>query len=190
MQVRSDGFVRSLNMWRATCCSLACCNTGDIKKAKEGGVHTCSALLMRTKKVQAMVHEQLFKQLFVLGTDSNKNGCLLQQLAEIKGLSDAKIEKLVEAAKKLDTKSGWQTAAIVEKQVVYPAKQLQKCYNMFCNMVLALQRQREIVYINFGAQALNELLGGGLESKAITEMYGEYRYTIDHSQHARRNAGC
>ena len=70
----------------------------------------------------AAIHEQLS----VLSTDSNMNGCLLQQLAEIKGLSDAKIEKLVEAAKKLDTKSGWQTAAIVEKQVVYPAKQLQK----------------------------------------------------------------
>ena len=26
-----------------------------------------------------------------------------------------------------------------------------------------------------GAEQLNELLGGGLESKAITEMYGEYR---------------
>ena len=25
--------------------------TGDIKKAKEGGVHTCEAFLMRTKKV-------------------------------------------------------------------------------------------------------------------------------------------
>ena len=47
--------------------------------------------------------------------------CLLQNLAEIKGLSDAKIEKLVEAAKKLDTKSGWQTAATVEKQVMPPA---------------------------------------------------------------------
>lgn len=42
---------------------------------------------------------------------------LLQNLAEIKGLSDAKIDKMVEAAKKCDTKSGWQTAATVEKQV-------------------------------------------------------------------------
>lgn len=41
-----------------------------------------------------------------------------------------------------------------------------------------MQRQREIVYINFGATQLNELLGGGLESKAITEVYGEFRYHI------------
>jgi len=38
-----------------------------------------------------------------------------------------------------------------------------------------LQRAREIVRINFGAQQLNDLLGGGLESKAITEIFGEYR---------------
>jgi len=38
-----------------------------------------------------------------------------------------------------------------------------------------VQRAREIVRINFGAEQINELLGGGLESKAITEMFGEYR---------------
>lgn len=42
---------------------------------------------------------------------------LRQNLAEIKGLSDAKIDKMVEAARKCDTRSGWQTAASVEKQV-------------------------------------------------------------------------
>ena len=42
-----------------------------------------------------------------------------------------------------------------------------------CNIA---QRAREIVKINFGAQQVNELLGGGLETKAITEMFGEYRY--------------
>ena len=45
------------------------------------------------------------------------NADWLQNLAEIKGLSDAKIDKMVEAARKCDTKAGWQTAASVEKQV-------------------------------------------------------------------------
>ncbi|DBA83762.1 hypothetical protein WJX77_006202 [Trebouxia sp. C0004] len=99
-------------------------NAGDIKKAKEGGVHTCECFLMRTKK----------------------------SLAEIKGLSDAKIEKMVEAARKCVPNYGWQTGSSVEKQ-----------------------RAREIVRINFGAQQINDLLGGGLESKAITEIFGEYR---------------
>ncbi|KAL3139027.1 Meiotic recombination protein dmc1 [Trebouxia sp. C0010 RCD-2024] len=76
----------------------------------------------------------------------------MQSLAEIKGLSDAKIDKMVEAARKCCANFGWQTGAAVEKQ-----------------------RAREIVRINFGADQVNELLGGGLESKAITEMFGEYR---------------
>ena len=37
------------------------------------------------------------------------------------------------------------------------------------------QRQKEIVKISVGAQAVNELLGGGIESRCITEIYGEFR---------------
>lgn len=40
----------------------------------------------------------------------------------------------------------------------------------------AVQRARDVVRISFGAQQINDLLGGGLESKAITEMFGEYRW--------------
>lgn len=39
-----------------------------------------------------------------------------------------------------------------------------------------MQRSKEIVKISLGAQAINELLSGGLESRCITEIYGEYRY--------------
>ena len=42
--------------------------------------------------------------------------------------------------------------------------------------VAALQRQKEIVKISVGAQAVNELLGGGIESRCITEFYGEFRW--------------
>nr|AKI32385.1 DNA meiotic recombinase 1 [Watanabea reniformis] len=100
-------------------------NAGDIKKAKEAGYHTCQSLLMQTKK----------------------------KLTDIKGLSEAKIEKMVEAAKKLcPLHYGWQSAREVE-----------------------VQRSKEIAKISFGAEAVNELLGGGLETKCITEMFGEYR---------------
>eukprot|EP00803_Ostreobium_quekettii_P001553 evm.model.scf_55.1 EVM.evm.TU.scf_55.1 scf_55:3576-7547(-) len=37
------------------------------------------------------------------------------------------------------------------------------------------QRQRDIVKITSGCQALDEILGGGFESKCITEIFGEYR---------------
>ena len=41
----------------------------------------------------------------------------VQKLAEIKGLSDAKVEKLLDAARKLCASYGWQTAKIIEMQV-------------------------------------------------------------------------
>ena len=76
----------------------------------------------------------------------------LQALAAIKGLSEAKIDKMQDAAKKLCPDQGWMTAAQVEDK-----------------------RKREIIYINFGAEAINEMLDGGLETRCLTEIYGEYR---------------
>lgn len=38
-----------------------------------------------------------------------------------------------------------------------------------------MQRAKDIVKISLGAAAVNELLGGGLESRCITEIYGEFR---------------
>jgi len=42
-------------------------------------------------------------------------------------------------------------------------------------MLTLMQRQREIVRISTGATALDTLLGGGMETKCITELYGEFR---------------
>ncbi|GFH12562.1 meiotic recombination DMC1 [Haematococcus lacustris] len=38
-----------------------------------------------------------------------------------------------------------------------------------------VQRARDIVRITTGSKQLDDLLGGGMETKAITEMHGEYR---------------
>lgn len=39
----------------------------------------------------------------------------------------------------------------------------------------ALQRQREILKVTSGCQAVDQVLGGGFETRSITEMYGEFR---------------
>ncbi|KAL4424897.1 hypothetical protein ABPG77_002120 [Micractinium sp. CCAP 211/92] len=78
--------------------------------------------------------------------------CVRSRLSEIKGLSDAKVEKLLEAARKVCPKFGFMTAKEVEAD-----------------------RQTTIVRISTGSQALDELLGGGIETKAITEIFGEWR---------------
>ena len=140
---------------------------------------------------------------------------MLQKLSEIKGLSDAKVEKLLEAARKLCTDYGWQSAKIVEQLVrgscacssqnccasCMPV--ISTCMQTYavpamleatvplgeevmstCTFALmhtcthactCLQRTKEIVKISTGAAAVNALLGGGIESRSITEVYGEFR---------------
>jgi RecA/RadA recombinase len=41
-----------------------------------------------------------------------------------------------------------------------------------------LQERKEIIRISTGSQELDKLLEGGLETKSITELFGEFRYII------------
>ncbi|KAG0580661.1 hypothetical protein KC19_4G190400 [Ceratodon purpureus] len=84
-------------------------NAGDLKKLQDAGIYTCNGLMMNTKKA----------------------------LSNIKGLSDAKVDKICEAAERIVRKA--------------------------------------VVRITTGSQALDMLLGGGVESMAITEVFGEFR---------------
>jgi meiotic recombination protein DMC1 len=79
-------------------------------------------------------------------------GCSPQKLYAVKGLSENKADKMIEAARKLTKTGAWQSAS----------DSLQ-------------ERQRSVLKIHTGCTAVNELLGGGVETKAITELYGEHR---------------
>ncbi|CAG9463845.1 unnamed protein product [Pedinophyceae sp. YPF-701] len=97
---------------------------GDIKKLKEGGFHTCQALIMNTRKV----------------------------ICAVKGISEAKAEKALDAAMKLVPGAGFVTGTMAYQK-----------------------RMQSILHITTGCEALNEVLGGGIETQAITEVFGEYR---------------
>eukprot|EP00486_Rosalina_sp_Unknown_P015460 CAMPEP_0201595610 /NCGR_PEP_ID=MMETSP0190_2-20130828/192558_1 /ASSEMBLY_ACC=CAM_ASM_000263 /TAXON_ID=37353 /ORGANISM="Rosalina sp." /LENGTH=350 /DNA_ID=CAMNT_0048055659 /DNA_START=174 /DNA_END=1226 /DNA_ORIENTATION=+ len=75
-----------------------------------------------------------------------------KQLTEIKGISDQKVEKIQEAAYKLLST------------------------NMtFCTASDYYQKRSEIIKITTGSTKLDELLGGGIETGSITEIFGEFR---------------
>ncbi|CAN1279854.1 Meiotic recombination protein DMC1 homolog [Linum perenne] len=97
-------------------------NAGDVKKLQDAGIYTCNGLMMHTKK----------------------------NLTGIKGLSEAKVDKICEAAEKL-VNFGYITGSD------------------------ALLRRKAVVRITTGSQALDELLGGGIETSCITEAFGEFR---------------
>jgi meiotic recombination protein DMC1 len=73
-----------------------------------------------------------------------------KELLNVKGISDAKIEKLVEAAAKLE-QVGFLTGN---------------------DMLL---KRQNLLRLTTGSKKLDEMLGGGIESMAITEVFGEFR---------------
>lgn len=94
----------------------------DITKLKQSGIFTVPGIHMQCKK----------------------------DLANIKGLSEAKVDKIVEAARKM-------------------------CDSGFVNGVACMQQRKRVVKITTGSTALDQLLGGGIESMSITEAFGEFR---------------
>ncbi|KAK7072995.1 Meiotic recombination protein dmc1 [Halocaridina rubra] len=98
-------------------------NVVDIKKLKSAGICTVKGVQMTTRR----------------------------KLCNIKGLSEAKVDKIKEVAAKLSGGDGFVTALVV------------------------CERRRHIFRINTGSSELDTLLGGGIESMAITEVFGEFR---------------
>ncbi|XP_039643189.1 meiotic recombination protein DMC1/LIM15 homolog isoform X1 [Perca fluviatilis] len=97
-------------------------NAADIKKMKLVGICTVKGIQMTTRKA----------------------------LCNIKGLSEAKVEKIKEAAGKM-LNVGFQTAFEYSS------------------------RRKQVFHITTGSQEFDKLLGGGIESMAITEAFGEFR---------------
>lgn len=99
-------------------------NVADIKKLKLAGICTVKGIQMVTKK----------------------------KLCNIKGLSEAKVDKIKEAIVKV---SGGRAG--------------------FCTALQTSINRRNIFKVSTGSIELNKLMGGGIESMAITEIFGEFR---------------
>eukprot|EP00906_Rhabdomonas_costata_P020435 RCo029746 len=94
----------------------------DLKKLAEAGYHTVESVVMVPRK----------------------------HLALVKGLSEAKLDKIIQEALKI-IPSGFTTATEYHES------------------------RSAIVSISTGAKALDTLLGGGMETGSLTEIYGEFR---------------
>jgi len=99
-------------------------NVADIKKLKTAGICTIKGMQMVTKK----------------------------KMCNIKGLSEAKVEKMKEAILKICGANAG-----------------------FCTARQQSLNRRNVFRLATGSAELNKLLGGGLESMAITEVFGEFR---------------
>ncbi|KAK8792728.1 hypothetical protein WA588_000003 [Blastocystis sp. NMH] len=97
-------------------------NASDIKKLQEGGYYTVESVAMTTMK----------------------------KLIEVKGISEAKGQKIQQAAMKL-VPMGFTSATE---------------YN---------EARKDLIHISTGCKELDAILGGGMEAGSITELYGEFR---------------
>ncbi|CEL93147.1 unnamed protein product [Vitrella brassicaformis CCMP3155] len=98
-------------------------NMADINKLKGAGYATVMSVIQSTSK----------------------------ELTQIKGLSDAKVDKILEAARKLEA-----------------------C-NAFMSGSDLMTKRNRILKMTTGSNNLDKLLGGGIESMCITELFGENR---------------
>lgn len=97
-------------------------NAADLKKLKDAGYNTSQSVVFAMRK----------------------------DLLNIKGLSDQKVDKIIEAARK-SSEAGFVT----------------------CTQLLSKMKNR--FQISTGAAKLDQMLGGGMESCSITELFGEFR---------------
>ncbi|KAM0838847.1 hypothetical protein ACQ4PT_060702 [Festuca glaucescens] len=140
-------------------------NAGDVKKLQDAGIYTCNGLMMHTKK---LFHQHMadIVSIYVF---------ISQSLTGIKGLSEAKVDKICEAAEKLLSSEicmqfGFQTQGFMTGSDLL----IKMCFRLFDLLLLILKR-KSVVRITTGSQALDELLGGGIETLCITEAFGEFR---------------
>ncbi|XP_066992059.1 DNA repair protein RAD51 homolog 1 [Anabrus simplex] len=97
-------------------------SAADVKKLEEAGYHTVEAVAFAPKK----------------------------HLISIKGISEAKADKILAEASKL-VPMGFTTATEFH------------------------QKRSEIIQLTTGSRELDKLLGGGIETGSITEIFGEFR---------------
>ncbi|KAH7107079.1 Rad51-domain-containing protein [Auriculariales sp. MPI-PUGE-AT-0066] len=85
-----------------------------------------------------------------LHTVSGVNMTPRRQMLKIKGFSEAKVEKIKEAVHKMLGSS-------------------------FSTGVEVASRRRRVISISTGSKSVDAILGGGVQSQSITEVYGEFR---------------
>ena len=79
----------------------------------------------------------------------------MKELEAVKGLSEAKILKMRDAAR--EVVPGWQAGS--------------SKFSIASEIVR--QREGQIVRVSTGSTAFDAMLGGGIETKALTEIHGE-----------------
>lgn len=61
-------------------------------------------------------------------------------------------------------------------------RKMSDCGKFKSGLQVMLQRSRDIIKISTHCAALDEILGGGIETSSLTELHGEYRQVLPHAK--------
>ncbi|KAF8506934.1 Rad51-domain-containing protein [Russula emetica] len=124
----------------------------DSQAPQEDEAHQVSGPLLVEKLQEAGIHLQDVKKLTDAGFHTVEAVAYTpkKNLISIKGISEQKAEKILAEAQKI-VPLGFQSATEVHA------------------------RRSELVHITTGSKNLDTLLGGGMETGSITELFGEFR---------------
>uniref|UniRef100_A0A8B9ZQ01 DNA repair protein RAD51 homolog n=1 Tax=Anas zonorhyncha TaxID=75864 RepID=A0A8B9ZQ01_9AVES len=121
-------------------------NANDVKKLEEAGYHTVESVAHAPKK----------------------------ELLNIKGISEAKADKILDIIK-LWNSLPQDTAAFCSINWLKKAEAAKLVPMGFTTATEFHQRRSEIIQITTGSKELDKLLQGGIETGSITELFGEFR---------------
>ncbi|KAJ7631155.1 Rad51-domain-containing protein [Roridomyces roridus] len=102
-----------------------------------------------------------------INTVSGVNMTTRRQLLKIKGMSEAKVEKIKEAAHKI-------LVCPIQTRP-YPLTPIDAQGSSFATGVEVQDKRKKVLTISTGSKAVDGILGGGIMSQSITEVYGEFR---------------
>jgi len=115
-------------------------------------------------------------------TKEDKNGVQFQ-LEDIPGIGEATLKKLKEAGIiSTRTLAVYPLTKLVEEagigektaqKIIKSAQEIEKMG--FKSADVIWEKRKDLKKLSTGSQSLDDLLGGGIETEAVTELYGEYR---------------
>lgn len=116
-------------------------------------------------------------------SESSASDNILKILTSLEGVGKATAQKLVNAGYTSLEILAVTPPKVLEDEVGLSSNLAVKIVNAarrriglgFLSAKEMLQQRRDVRKLTTGSKALDELLGGGVETKAITEFYGEYR---------------
>lgn len=142
----------------------------DILKLKAGGVYTIMGLRMRTKRVRAAVQHASRHSSAHMPANSLSPAPLRNPRPDRgQGRQDRRSSR-----QDRRTCSSC-SSCFVGSPALSAARTTQQHHQAFITGNEMRLRRKEVVQITTGSSCLDEILGGGIETKSITEAFGEFR---------------